>query len=252
MNTLSSLGPGHDSLMRNELNGRTLVDRGGEVTLNCFIDNLVWNNLQKREQIKNQDFQENKLWEGGLKPGAGMAGPLSNELTAVQGENLPPYYEWATTQVGMICVRQKDSFHYDKRIDAQNSSPVLSCCQLLTTNDEQFFTFAGVTRSSMVFDYDDMVNGMKRDEHFTLAVAGKATLLNNGTENIKAGDPVKWTFYTDVGNSTINSLKKQKKGPRRVQVMSVGRDGNMKNYIGRALSSARPGGNFDLLIDPGA
>lgn len=251
MNTLSSLGPGHDSLSRNELNGRTLVDRGGEVTLNCFIDNLVWNNVHKREQKKQVEFSTNQLWEGGLKADS-LQVPFKNEVTAIQTENLPPYYEWATTQVGMICVRQKNSFHYDKRIDAQNSSPVMSCCQLLTSNDEQYFTFAGVTRSSMVFDYDDMVNGMKRDEHFTLAIAGKATLLNNGTEPIKAGDQVKWTFYTDLDSSTINSLKKQKKGPRRVQVMSIGQDGIMKNYFGRALSSAKPGGNFDLLIDPSA
>ena len=135
---------------------------------------------------------------------------------------------------------------YRNRLETETAVPVISCAQLLTEHDNNKFEFAGIARSQSVRDYDDIQNGMKRDDHFTLAYGGKVTLLNQSNGPINRGDRIEWTFMDDQAGPPLN--KKQKTGPRRIILRKAGDDPS--RIIGRALSNARRSENFDLLLQP--
>lgn len=247
---LSAIGPGSDLLDRNELNGRTLVSRNGEITQNAFIDAGCWNLLQSRSSKRSNAYIPSNPLESnsGLdKNDPGNYGDANQPSSDLKNENLPPFYEWATTQVGFICVYRLNNNSYQNRLDAETAVPVISCAQLLMESDEKLFQFAGVARSSSVRDYDDQQNGMKKDDHFTLAVAGMVTLLNNSDDSINRGDLIEWTFLpNDKDFNSAKIHKKQRAGPRRIMVRKAKK--SHRNVIGRAMSSARRGGSFDLLL----
>lgn len=239
-NFSTSIGPGSDSLPRNELNSRSLVDRGGEITTNAFIDSTVWNIVLRRSDKRGDAYIPDKA---ALDPENGLTN------TPIKNEHLCPFNEWATTQPGFICVNRLDSSHYSRKIEAETAIPVISCCQMLFDKDERAFKFAGIARSPCIIDYDDLKNGMKHDDHFTLAIGGKFTLLNNGDGPIHLGDLVEWYFLPS--NDTFNAYtaaaqKKQKTGPRRILVRKA--TDSHRQVFGRALSSARKDQNFDVLL----
>lgn len=238
MDYVSAVGPGSDLLPRNEINGRTIVSRNGEITQNAFIDHNVWNKLCVRRENASKSYDP----QNPFSTNSGLQG------TPIQGEQMPPFYEWATTQVGFICVFDRvSSANFRNRVEAETAVPVISCAQLLTADDNDQFEFAGVCRSASVRDYDDQQNGMKRDDHFTLAIGGMVSVLNNSNGPINRGDYIEWTFLdeTQLGASVP---KRQKVGPRRIQLRKA-TDGN-KRIIGKAMNSARRYEQFDLLIQP--
>jgi hypothetical protein len=238
MDYVSAIGPGSDLLPRNQINGRTVVSRNGEITQNAFIDHNVWNKVCIRQEKASEPYKPDNPFASD----SGLVG------TNIQNERLPPFYEWATTQVGFICVFDRSSSaNYRNRVEAETAVPVISCAQLLTENDNRLFEFAGVCRSASVRDYDDQQNGMKFDDHFTLAIGGMVTILNNSNKPINRGDLIEWTFL-DESDMAASVPKRQKVGPRRIQVRKA--VDSTARVIGKAMSSARRYEQFDLLIQP--
>jgi len=234
MDYTAAIGPGSDYLQRNAINGRTLVSRNGEITQNSFIDYHVWNSLVRRSDNRAEPYDPSAPFG----PTSGLQG------TEIQSEMLPPYFQWASVQPGFITVFKKGSQNYRNKIETETEVPVIACAQLLTENDNDEFVFAGVARSASIRDYDDQQKGMKTDDHFTLAIGGMVTILNNSNNAINRGDLIEWTFL----EATAPPTKKDKAGPRRIQVRKCG--DNPSRKIGRAMGNARRNEQFDLLIQP--
>jgi hypothetical protein len=72
--------------------------------------------------------------------------------------------------------------------------------------------------------------------------------LNNGTGPIDAGDLVRWTFEVDGGKPRADQARGLGLGPARVAVKKVDNETDKNFVIGRALSSAKAGQHFDMLI----
>jgi hypothetical protein len=225
---ITAIGPGSDLLPNNMLNGYTPVSRNGEQTQNAFIDTTIWN-----ETISD-----------GLRQ--------VNANTGVEAEQAPPFESWASVQPGQICVHAKNRAHAHQRYaNAEMSVPVLACAQKWSYRQNRLFRFAGVARSKSIRTHDDVANGMTKDEHFTLAIGGMVTILNNGNAEIKIGDPVEWTFQDTRDLRTgIRKGRGVKVGPRMIQVRK-GRPGSA-NVFGTAKSYAGRGEWFDVLIGNGA
>jgi len=240
MDYVSAIGPGSDLLDRSEINGRTLVSRNGEVTQNAFPDTTVWNKVVRRAEHRNKPY--NVAAPFGVE--AGLA-PQGSIVPGIQDEFLPNFHEWVTTQVGFVCVFDKSSANsYRTHIQAEMAVPVISCAQMLCSLDDHMFEFAGIARSPSVRDYDDVQNGAKFDEYFTLAIGGMCTILNNSNNIINRGDLVEWTF---LDQSSMPSMsKKPKAGPRRIQVRKA--TDSHKRVFGKAMSPARRGEQFDVLL----
>lgn len=84
------------------------------------------------------------------------------------------------------------------------------------------------------------------DEFFTVSIGGMATILNTSGGVVHPGDLIEWTF---ASADTVKGQKANQRAmqqPRRVgvQIASV----SSPKIIGRALSFAKKGETFDLLI----
>lgn len=207
----SNLGPGSVGLSRDVIDSRSEVTRAGQQTQSAFVDPFAWNTVIEK---------------------------------ARGGTPTCPFYEWATVQVGFVCVMSKNSSAaYYRHRETEKAFPIIACGEYMSAGDHKNYQFAGVAMTPSVRDYDDVQNGMKRDEYFTLAMEGKATLLNNGTKTIKRGDQVEWAFESSDGAES-GSVKRQR-GPRRIIVQPAA---TTERAIGRALSTAVKGHNFDILL----
>ena len=227
---ITAIGPASDALPHTILDGYTPVSRNGEVTQHAFIDSNLWND------VVGEGFKQD------------------TDSAAAQ-EQPPAFHEWASVQPGQICVfRKHRSLTYQRHAQAEMAVPVLACAQKLSQKQNRLFQFAGICRSKSIRDYDDVANGIKKDEFFTLHIGGPVTILNNGNDTIRIGDPVEWTFLDDSSNySTARGaiIKKTKKvGPRRIQARKA--RGSHARVFGRALSFARRGEPFDVLVGNGA
>jgi hypothetical protein len=169
----------------------------------------------------------------------------------LQFETKPHFHEWATVMPGMICVaeKKKDS-HYRRYMACETAVPVISSCACLPVLDEKDYFFAGVCRSKSVRSADDGI-GPSVDEFFTVSIGGMVTVLNTSGKPIHPGESVKWTFFpvSVKANSYDNPLKRQKSyGPRRICVTTVDTGKIDSQIIGRALSYAKQGESFDILL----
>ena len=220
MDVIGAIGPGSDMLPNNSLQGYQPVSRNGEVTQNAFIDGQVWNMVMDKGRRSAAD------------------NPLRNEDPC-------QFFEWASVQPGFICVFEKDrSTRYRNHLSTETACPVIACAQTLGAPMDKKFAFAGVARSKSVRDHDDIANGAKRDEYFTLSIGGPVTLINNGNGPIKAGDMVEWTFFD---TREANFLpKRQRVGPRRIQVRAAKH--SQARTFGRALNYAKRGESLDVLV----
>tara|TARA_Y100000817_G_scaffold292614_1_gene264971 strand:- start:5892 stop:6191 length:300 start_codon:yes stop_codon:yes gene_type:complete len=79
-------------------------------------------------------------------------------------------------------------------------------------------------------------------QFFTLSIGGMVTILNTAGQPIHPGDLIEWCLWND---KTHNG-KRQKQGPRRVAVTIA--SVSSPKVIGRALSFAKSGESFDLLL----
>jgi hypothetical protein len=221
MDVITAIGPGSTLLPNTTTEGYQPVSRNGEVTQNAYIDGFLWNAITDRTR-----------W---TKP----------KLRILRDEKDPAFHEWASVQPGFLCVFEKNrSTRFRMHASAETACPVLACSQLMDDKDDRHYHFAGVARSKSVRDYDDIANGAKRDEFFTLHIGGPCTIINNGNEAIKAGDMVEWTFFDR--RQTRNAIRKQKVGPRRLQVRTA--KNTHARAFGRALNYAKRGESMDVLV----
>ena len=163
-------------------------------------------------------------------------------------ERKPMFHEWASALPGLIALGRKNKTQVFRQYQAAETAvPTIVCAACIPVNDTDQFYFAGIVRSKSVRTPDDGI-GPTTDEFFTLSIGGMATLLNNSGRPIHAGVLIEWTLlsdatYTAGGNQPY---KRQKSGPRRVAVKTASVSSD--KIIGRALSFAKNGESFDLLI----
>lgn len=201
-------GPGDRLLPNDEVRGYQPVSRIGEVVINSFVDAYEFSQL-----------------------------PGHSNVTS---ENKPMFHEWATAQPGMVCVARKRRTNVFRQFTAAETAvPVIACAACLSDADEKDFFFAGITRSKTVRAPDDGV-GPAVDEYFTLSIGGMATVLNTHTTVVHPGELVEWSFDR-TGNG------KRSMGPRRI-ALKVTEDANSAKIVGRALSFAKQGETYDILI----
>tara|TARA_B100000287_G_scaffold384543_1_gene391108 strand:+ start:292 stop:987 length:696 start_codon:yes stop_codon:yes gene_type:complete len=221
----SLTGPGDKLLPNDEVRGYQPVSRIGEVVINSFVDAYEFSQLPGHIQEIKMDT------EGGKR----TADDVSNEAK-------PMFHEWATVQPGMVCVaRKRRTAHFRQFTAAETAVPVIGCAACLVKADEESFFFAGITRSKSVRAPDDGI-GPAVDEYFTLSIGGMATVLNTSGGVIHPGDLVEWTFSHDK-----TGKKRPGAGPRRIALVST-EDANSSKIVGRALSFAKSGESYDILI----
>jgi hypothetical protein len=229
MDVIGAIGPASDLLPNNTVDGYQPVSRNGEVTQNAFIDGFQWNTVIDKTR--------------GANAPEGAAERFDRARLAEEAQ--PAFHEWASVQPGFICVFQKNrSTRYRHHASAETATPVIACAQLLSDKNNSMYQFAGICRSKSIRDYDDVANGMKRDEFFTLHIGGPVTLLNNGSDAINQGDAVEWTFMDTRVTSTMP--KRQKVGPRRIQVRKA--KSSHRRVFGKALGYAKRGEPLDVLV----
>ena len=235
-NYQSYQGPTDPNLRHSEIEGYQPVSRIGEVVINCFIDSYEFTALPESIQVKE------------VEPKGDAADDRSAETLAMPYEHKPHFHEWATALPGMICVSRKArNSTFRNYVAAETATPVISCCACLGADDMKNFYFAGVARSKSVRPIDDGV-GPQIDEFFTLAIGGMCTLLNNSGTVLYPGDMLEWCFYNQKAYSSAGS-KGAARGnarPRRITVKIA--TAASERVIGRALSFAKPGETFDLLL----
>ena len=231
------MGPTDPNLRHSEIEGYQPVSRIGEVVINCFIDSYEFTALPDAISVK------------AVEPSTGADTDKRSQVT-LDGpfEHKPHFHEWATALPGMICVSRKArNSTFRNYVAAETATPVIACCACLGADDMKNFYFAGVARSKSVRPIDDGV-GPQIDEFFTLAIGGMCTLLNNSGTIIYPGDMLEWCFYNQKAYSSTASkgANRGNANPRRITVKIA--TASSERVIGRALSFAKPGETFDLLL----
>ena len=236
-NYQSYMGPTDPNLRHSEIEGYQPVSRIGEVVINSFIDSYEFTALPEYVTV------------GSVEPKTGDPDDKRSDATIAEPfEHKPHFHEWATALPGMICVSRKArNSTFRNYVAAETATPVISCCACLTADDMKNFYFAGVARSKSVRPIDDGV-GPQIDEFFTLAIGGMCTLLNNSGTTLYPGDMLEWCFYNQKSFSSAGSkgAARGNSNPRRITVKIA--TTASERVIGRALSFAKPGETFDLLL----
>ena len=222
-------GPSDPQLYRSATEGYQPVSRIGEIVLNAFVDPYEFARLPA--SVSSTD----------LAPSGANIGTDPVEFK-------PHFHEWASALPGMIAVSRKSrSSNFRQYVAAETATPVIVCaaCQLGTEEDN--FYFSGITRTKSVRTVDDG-HGPTTDEFFTLSIGGMATILNNSSEAIFAGDVLEWSFYSETNDRKATAEYKRQKAqpPRRIGIKVA--DPLSEKVIGRAMSFAKPGEAFDILL----
>lgn len=218
-------GPADSRLEASVLDGYQPVSRIGEVVINAFVDAHEFSALPAQLTRRQMD------------PDA--TGP--DEVV----ESKPRFHEWATVLPGMICLSRKArNATFRNYVAAETATPVISSAACLSAEDSRQYFFAGVARSKSVRPVDDGV-GPSVDEFFTLAIGGMATLLNTSREAIYPGDYVEWCLYSEARPATGPNVRPIQ-NPRRVGMRSAAP--NSERVIGKALSFAKAGQSFDIML----
>ncbi len=221
----SAYGPASANNAGTFTDGYTAPSRNGEQIQTAFIDNLLFQKCTKNNVADHPQLKE---------------------------ENQTEEHLWASVQPGYICVSEKQRSHnYRYSVAGETAAPVVACAQCLSQYDNADFTFAGIARSANRVSYDDVKNGPTRDENFTITIGGLVTLVNNGNDTIRCGDPIEWTFYDDSTQTNARKTNPKEAGPRRIVVRKVA-TANTSRVFGTAKSLAFRGQNFDALVGFGA
>ena len=214
-------GPAAPHLRTNAVEGYQPVSRIGEIVINAFVDAYEFTNLPQTLTAKE------------------MGSGNGNDTIEVK----PMFHDWATVLPGMITLaRKKRTAVFRSYVAAETAVPVVSSAACLSKASERDFFFAGVARSKSVRVADDGV-GPSTDEFFTLSIGGMSTVLNTSGGAIHPGDTIEWTL-AESGNTS--DRKRSRQGPRRIGVKIA--SASSAKVIGRALSFAKSGETFDLLI----
>lgn len=260
-NTVQSFqGPTDATFKHTTTDGYQPVSRIGEVVLNSFIDThefaqlkpaIKYSEVVGLEEEEDADGQEGEQYE--TRPHFHeCVAPLHHRAHALPSRTLtvPPiavrWRRWATALPGMIAVSRKArNSTFRNYIAAETSAPVITCCGCKARAEEMNYFFSGIVRSASTPPPDDN-RGPSIDEHFTLAIGGMATLLNNSKDNLFPGDMLEWTFFSENNTAKDGRAKRGKSDPRRIGVKLA--TGVSPRVIGRCLSFAKPLETFDLLI----
>lgn len=245
----SAVGPASNFRQQGFTDGYNPPSRNGERTVNAFVCANEFNNIVKgsgnmwrfpSDLSKLDNTQK-------LKAMAAKAfGGRQESYEQMINEDVPPFNEWASVQVGTVAVMARSrTVTYKNAIGAQTSIPVITCAQKLGTFDNHLFRFAGVTRTDSKRPYDDG-RGPTMDEYFTLTIGGIVQMANNGNGQINQGDLLEWTFFDDSEDAPIQLPKRRKMGPRTI-VIRPAKASNARVF-GRALSDAMPGDLLDVYI----
>lgn len=237
-------GPADGRFAQGIREGLSVVSRIGEVVVNVKPDPYAHGKLRNALSV---DQVEPRALDGG-----GNQIDLSDTRTSAQlravYETKPHYYQFATALPGMICVSEKRrsmAMHAGYPFDRSESvTPVITCCACMLPEDEKNYYFVGIARSKHVAQVDDG-NGVAVDDHYTASVGGLATLVNNSDVVIHPGDELSWTFW-NAPRQKYKIGPKNDPFPRRVAVCKATEDSDQT--IGRAMTFAKPGQRFDLLI----
>lgn len=254
MDLIQSFAPGSTELPHNLVEGNQPYSRINELVLNAFIDPYEWNNIQQDPLTVAETKATNSYELETIRYhiNTNSSANRGYDLRTVGGEARPPFHDWATVLPGHICVSRKmRDKNWRGFVAAETAAPVMACAQgMPKALDDQFF-FAGIARSKTVKEADDG-RGPKTDDHFTVFIGGVASILNNGRVSIHPGDGVGWTFESMVNSlaQSFNGSKRTKHGPRRIQIVRCPPTTQHPRCFGRALSFAKPGETFDVLIGP--
>ena len=230
-------GPGDSKIRNNEVGGYQPYSRVGEVVMNATIMTSEWSNGPA-----NTTFAQ---WATAL-PGMIAVAPTQGSklsLRAPGGEATAP----CIVSIPKLGPDDAPPGFYGDPTKNQDGN------QAAEEKMKKYF-FRGIVRSPCVRSEDELVMGPSVDEFFTLAIGGAATIQNNGLDKIDAGDEVCWSFmHRDRSLYGGNDAKMHGLGPARIAVKKKGSPpdfGGTDNtrVIGRALSSAKPGQPFDILI----
>ena len=234
-------GPSDPMLRSNAIEGYTQVSRVGEQVINCFVDPYEVGVLPASfsdAELEGKAFSEDGTTY--LAPdGNAYAGAAPKTV-----EYKPHFYEWATATTGMIAVSRKQRSTFRNYVAAETAAPVIVCAAGKGPLDELDFQIAGVTRSNSVRTMDDGT-GPTTDEYFTLTIGGPATILNNSKDVIHAGDLISWTFFSEDPTNTSKG-RAAHGSPRRIGIKVA--DFHDECKFGRALTFAKPGQPFDILV----
>ena len=219
-------GPTDPFLRRSEIEGYQPVSRIGETVINSFVDAYEFAGIA--DTLTAADMLDDPA------AGPGVV------------EHKPMFHEWSTALPGMIALGRKNKTQVFRQYQAAETAvPTIVCAACMPKNEEDNLYFAGIVRSKSVRAPDDGV-GPSVDEFFTLSLGGMATLLNNSGRPVHAGDLIEWTLCGEAAANAGNPSKRLKSGPRRVAIKTASVSSD--KIIGRALSFARNGEPFDLLI----
>lgn len=259
----SSFGPSDPRAKRSEVEGYQPVSRIGEIVVNAFIDTQEF--VALREHTSNNDYSSETL-----PPYHEWAAVLPGMVCIARKMNSQVFRHLVAAETSIPCIscvsKMTDNADFDFAANGLIESTLTARVNRKDQNaggdkgprDESKKTygryddwyFAGVCRSKSVPPVDDG-NGPSHDEYFTLAIGGMVTMQNSSGGVIYPNDSVIWDFRTETFNikdqQTTIGNKRHNVGPLRVGVRST-KEVNHERLIGRALSFARPGEPFDLLL----
>ncbi len=262
----SSFGPSDPHAKRSEVEGYQPVSRIGEIVVNAFIDTQEF--IALREHTSNNDYSSEEL-----PPYHEWAAVLPGMVCIARKMNSQVFRHLVAAETSIPCIscvsKMTDPADFAFGANALNESTLNArvnrkdqaggglnprAAKKKTYGRYDDWYFAGVCRSKSVPPVDDG-NGPSHDEYFTLAIGGMVTMQNSSGGVIYPNDSVIWDFRTENVDANkkngpqivpIND-KRHRVGPLRVGVRST-KEVNHERLIGRALSFARPGEPFDLLL----
>ena len=244
----SAIGPASNFAPQGFMDGYNPPSRNGERTVNAFIDAYEKNNVTEAMSAngwrynKNNDDSEQKRMQ---RAAAGYNGKDDSYNQMINEQDVE-FTEWASVQVGVVCVAaRKRANYYRNAIAAQTAIPVICCAQKLGTFDNHKYRFAGVSRTSSMRPHDDG-RGPTMDEYFTLTIGGVVQMLNNGNSDINMGDQLEWTFFDDSADMPVQRPKRKKMGPRVIVIRPA--SDTSARIFGRALTDGKAGELIDVYV----
>lgn len=261
----SSFGPSDPQAKRSEVEGYQPVSRIGEIVVNAFVDTQEF--VALREHTTENTYASAET----LPPYHEWAAVLPGMVCIARKMNSQVFRHLVAAETSIPCIscvsKMTDPADFDSaagdfdeatlngnvnRKDQPFGKKAVRADKMMTYGRYDDWYFAGVCRSKSVPPVDDG-NGPSHDEYFTLAIGGMVTMQNSSGGVIYPNDSVIWDFRTDnltgkrPDQVSTNNPKRHNVGPLRVGVRSTA-DAGHERLIGRALSFARPGEPFDLLI----
>ena len=247
---LHTYAPGSQGLKESFVQGYQPYSRIGEVVVNAFIDPAEYTALPERP-LTSDEMKCDSPSDLMLLRRFYELNILTPAADAAYLDQKPDLQSFCNVLPGQVCVQRKGSnTHWKSTLVAETAAAVITCAAGMPKALESEFSFAGISRSPSVKTDDSMPS--YPTEPFTLAVGGIVTVLNTGTTRFSPGDGCAWTFepLLSPGAQQVTINKRQKIGPRLIQIVRVPPGCSHPRQFGVSKSAARPGEHFDVLLGP--